>query len=144
MHRAIFSIALLLAPFSASAVSLSGVWTSDCQNVGDKAEGFQSRRPVDTFGDDGRASLRVQVFEGLDCKGREWDLETIGCVYSIGESVPNLPHTRELDLTCLHLGKMHRWYEIAEVTEATLRFGQATGSLPEDRPTSLGTVYYRR
>lgn len=143
MLRAFFTFSLLLS-FPAHGAALVGVWTSDCQNVSNRAGTYKSRAPVDTFLSDGRASLRVRVFEEPDCKGKEWDEERIGCIYHVGDFVPGLKNTRELDLVCKLDNKMYRWYEIAEVTEHTLRFGNSTGELPEYRPKALGSVYYRR
>ncbi len=144
MFRILFLGAVLLPALSVQAASLRGVWTSDCQNVGNRARGFLSRRPVDTFSAGGRATLRVHVFEGLNCKGKEWDEAILSCTYRVGRFVPGLAHTRELDLLCNLQGQLNRWYEIAEVRPTTLRFGNQTGTTPKTRPKSLGSVYYRR
>ncbi len=123
---------------------IEGVWVSDCQNLPKSSQGFLSQSPVDTFYADGTATLLVHVFEQKNCKGKEWDVETIPCHYQLAKQVTGLSETRELNLECEMEGQTHHWYEIAEIKAATLRYGNHTGTVESDRPQALGSVVYRR
>ena len=134
---------ILLVSVSGFGASIVGVWKSDCQEVSN-AEGCKSQAPVDTFSADGKATLRIHVFEGSACNGKEWDTLIIPCTYDVGTEIPLLSHTRELDLLCVLDGKTQNWYEIVELLPQSIRYGDQTGLVPEDRPKSLGNVNYQR
>lgn len=123
--------------------SINGAWRSDCQDLPDDSAGYYSLRPVDTFRSDGTATLRVHVFAEPHCTGKEWDDQVIPCTYALGAAVPSLPDTHELNLVCQLQGVSEKWYDLAERTPLTLRYGNQTGTSPEERPTQLGDVYYR-
>ncbi len=144
MRLLFVSLICVMLSTEASAAFLVGAWQSDCQNQPNSAQGYLSSSPVDTFAADGTAELRVRVFRDRDCAGPDWNLEVLPCTYRVGAAVPGLANTRELDLRCELGGKIHDWYEIAEVTARTLRFGSSTGDSPAKRPRKLGSVYYRR
>lgn len=138
-----FGLALCALVYSTTGQSIAGKWKSDCQNVSDYREKFASLAPIDTFYENGQATLLVHVYEESNCTGKEWDEENISCKYQVGAIIPELKDTRELDLECSLNGNAVKWYEIVEQTPNTIRYGNKTGTTPEDRPKVLGSVIYR-
>lgn len=137
------SILSLFISVTALSSEIPGEWISDCQNLSGSTN-YKSSKPVDKFESDGTVTLRFHVYEKNGCQGKEWDEEIIPCTYFLGKEVSGLTDTRELDLNCQWKGKEVFWYEIAQVLDKTLRFGDHTGETVSDRPFELGGVVYHR